>query len=84
MTASSPAEPDVKRSDKERNIGESADLSGYKVTVTTAAFQHQLSHFGKDGYLVADVTLANRDRRFSPTTSSSGSSSHRPVRIIPR
>ncbi len=29
--------------------------------MTTAGFQQQLSQFERDGYLVADVTLLNRD-----------------------
>ncbi len=53
--------PDEKEDDKERNIGDSAELSGYTATVTAAAFQQRLSSIERDGYLVADVTLLNRD-----------------------
>ena len=56
-----PDRPDEKDGDKERNVGEPADLSGYTATVTAAARQQQLSDFETDGYLVADVTLLNRD-----------------------
>lgn len=53
--------PDVKRADIERNIGQSAELSGYTVTVVKVAFQGEVSEFEKDGYLIADVTILNRD-----------------------
>lgn len=56
-----PDRPDKKDGDKERNVGEPADLSGYTTTVTAAAGQQQLSDFETEGYLVADVTLLNRD-----------------------
>lgn len=56
-----PGRPDAKKADIERNIGESAELSGYTVTVTKAGFQGEVSEFEKDGYLVADVTILNRD-----------------------
>jgi hypothetical protein len=56
-----PNRPDEKDGDKERNVGDPADLSGYTVTVTKAARQQQISEFESDGYLVADVTLLNRD-----------------------
>jgi hypothetical protein len=56
-----PGRPDAKKSDIERNVGQSAELSGYTVTVGRAAFQGEVSQFEKDGYLVADVTILNRD-----------------------
>lgn len=56
-----PGRSDVKENDKERNVGQSADLSGYTVTVTAAAFEQEVSQFESDGYLVADVKLLNRD-----------------------
>ncbi len=58
-----PGRPDVKRKDVERNIGEGAQLSGYTATVTKTAFQQQLSQFERNGYMVADVTLLNRDSK---------------------
>jgi hypothetical protein len=58
-----PDRADVKRNDKERNVGESADLSGFTVTVTQAGFRQELSPFEANGYLVADATLLNRDDR---------------------
>lgn len=61
-----PNRPDEKDGDKERNIGEEARLSGYTATVTAASFQPQLNEFEQDGYLVADVTLVNRDDRAQP------------------
>ncbi len=56
-----PARPDSKDKDIERNIGQAAELSGYTVTVTAAGFQGEVSQFEREGYLVADVTLMNRD-----------------------
>ncbi len=56
-----PGRPDVKKNDKERNVGESAELSGFTTTVTSAGFQQQLSQFERNGYVVAEVTLLNRD-----------------------
>lgn len=58
-----PGRPDVKKNDKERAVGQPAELSGFTVTVNSAAFQQQLSQFERDGYLVADVTLLNRDAK---------------------
>ena len=54
---------DAQREDKERNVGQSVDISGYTATVTAGAFQQSLNEFQKDGYVVADVTIANRDDR---------------------
>jgi hypothetical protein len=56
-----PNRPDEKDGDKEREIGGAADLSGYTVTVTAAVRQQEISSFEDSGYLVADVTLLNRD-----------------------
>lgn len=61
-----PNRPDEKDGDKERNVGEAADLSGYTTTVTAASRQQQVSDFETDGYLVADVTLLNRDSSAQP------------------
>lgn len=56
-----PGRPDVKKADHERNVGQAAELSGYTVTVVKAAFQGEMSAFEKGGYLVADITILNRD-----------------------
>lgn len=56
-----PNRPDEKSKDKERNIGQSADLSGYTATVSAATFQQSLNQFERDGYLVANVEIRNRD-----------------------
>ena len=56
-----PDRPDEKDGDKERELGAAADLSGYTVTVTAAQRQQQLSDFEDAGYVVAQVTLLNRD-----------------------
>ncbi|MDQ3574285.1 MAG: DUF4352 domain-containing protein, partial [Actinomycetota bacterium] len=37
--------------------------SGYTATVTAARYRPTLSAFEDDGYLVADVTIVNRDDR---------------------
>jgi hypothetical protein len=54
--------PDEKKGDKERELGQAADLSGYTATVTSAATQQSIDSFEDDGYLVAEVTLLNRDK----------------------
>lgn len=56
-----PGRPDAKGEDQERNIGEAAKLSGYTTTVTAAAFKQSVSDFEKDGYVVLDATILNRD-----------------------
>lgn len=61
-----PGRPDSKDSDIERNIGQGADLSGYTATVTQAGFRGELDQFFTGGYLVADVTLLNRDDDAQP------------------
>lgn len=53
--------PDSQREDQERNIGDSAKLSGYTATVVSAGFQQSVSDFEEDGYIVVDVTIENRD-----------------------
>lgn len=53
--------PDAQREDQERQIGQGATLSGYTATVTAAAYQRQICDFERDGYLVVDVTILNRD-----------------------
>lgn len=58
-----PGRPDVKKKDVEKNIGEGVQVSGYTATVSRAAFQQQLSQFKKNGYMVADVMLLNRDSK---------------------
>ena len=61
-----PNRPDEKENDKERNLGESAELSGYTATVTSAAFQQQIDAIQTNGYVVAQVTLLNRDSDAQP------------------
>lgn len=58
-----PGRVDAQREDKERNIGQSVELSGYTATATALAFKQSLSDFEKDGYVMADVTVLNRDDR---------------------
>lgn len=61
-----PGRVDAQDEDQERNIGESAKLSGYTATVTAAAFRQELSSFEQDGYLVIEVTIENRDSKAQP------------------
>lgn len=56
-----PGRADVKERDIERNIGQAAELSGYTATVTGSQFLQEVSPFERDGYLVADVAIQNRD-----------------------
>jgi hypothetical protein len=56
-----PANPDAQKEDQNVAIGEEVRLSGYTTTVSSATFQPEISDFEKDGYIVADVTIANRD-----------------------
>jgi hypothetical protein len=57
---------DRQREDQEVPIGQSVRVSGYTATVTAATFRPTISQFESDGYLVADVTVANRDDRAQP------------------
>lgn len=57
---------DRQREDQEVAIGQSVRVSGYTATVTRATFQQALSDFEDGGYLVADVTVTNRDDRSQP------------------
>lgn len=65
-TALFPGRPDSQKSDKERNIGQGVELSGYTATVTAAGFKQSVSDFEKDGYVVVDVTILNRDSKAQP------------------
>lgn len=56
-----PGRADAQNEDQERNIGESAKLSGYTGTVTSAGFQQKVSDFEDGGYVVIEVTIENRD-----------------------
>ena len=57
-----PNRPDKKKGDKERAAGQSADLSGYTVTMTSGTYKREINQFEKDGYVVADVSISNRDK----------------------
>lgn len=61
-----PGRIDAQREDQERNIGGSAELSGYTATVTSAGFQQSVSDFETDGYVVVDVNIFNRDDSAQP------------------
>ena len=58
-----PGRPDIKKDDIERNMGGSVETSGYTATVTEAGFQQSLNQFEEEGYMVAQVTLLNRDTK---------------------
>lgn len=57
---------DRQREDQEVAIGDNVRLSGYTATVTAAEFQPTLSEFEDGGYLVAEVTVENRDDEAQP------------------
>ena len=56
-----PGRGDAQSKDHERNIGQGADLVGYTATITSAGFQQSVSQFEKNGYVVLDVTVLNRN-----------------------
>ena len=56
-----PGRVDAQKEDQEFAVGGSARLSGYTATVKTASFKRQLNDFQTDGYVVASVTVLNRD-----------------------
>ena len=58
-----PGRVDAQREDKERNIGGNVEISGYTATVSAAKFQQTVSSFEEDGYVVADVSILNRDKK---------------------
>jgi hypothetical protein len=47
-------------------FGDSVELSGYTTTVDNAGFEESLSELESAGYLVADVTIVNRDAEPQP------------------
>lgn len=61
-----PGRPDSQKDDREREIGKAVEFSGYTTTVTAAGFRQSFDDFQTDGYLVADVTIENRDTRAQP------------------
>lgn len=61
-----PGRADAQKEDQERNIGDSAKLSGYTATVTAAGFQQTISDFEDEGYVVVEVTIENRDDSAQP------------------
>lgn len=58
-----PSNPDSQKEDQNVAIGDSVELSGYTTTVKSAVFQPEVSEFEKGGYVVAEVTIANRDTK---------------------
>jgi len=58
-----PGRVDAQREDKERNIGEGVEISGYTAAVSALAFKQSVSEFEKDGYVLADVNVRNRDSK---------------------
>jgi len=61
-----PSNPDTEREDQNVAIGDTVELSGYTTAVKSANFQGAISEFEEDGYLVADVAIANRDDEAQP------------------
>ena len=56
-----PNRPDAQGDDHEAAIGQAAELRGRTATVTSAVFQSSLSRYENDGYIVANVTILNRN-----------------------
>lgn len=61
-----PDRPDAQDEDQVAQMGGSVQLSGYTATVTAAVFQQSISQFESSGYIVADVTVVNRDEKAQP------------------
>jgi hypothetical protein len=61
-----PGRPDAQREDREANIGDAVELSGYTVTVTSAGFVQRVSDFEEDGYIKVSVSYLNRDDQAQP------------------
>ncbi len=58
-----PDRPDAQEEDQQAQLGGSVQLAGYTATVNSAEYRAQISDFETDGYLVANVTIENRDDR---------------------
>jgi len=61
-----PTRTDAQDKDHEAAIGQGAALRGRTATVASAAFQPNLGQFENDGYIVADVTILNRNSDAQP------------------
>lgn len=61
-----PDRPDTQSEDQEREIGDSARLSGYTTTVDSAEFVQSVSDFEDAGYVRIGVTVVNRDDSAQP------------------
>jgi hypothetical protein len=60
-TALYPNRPDRQKDDREASVGSAVEFSGYTTTVKSAAFQQSVSEYEKDGYIVVDASVKNRD-----------------------
>ena len=58
-----PTRPDAQKKDRERKIGQGVELSGWTMTVKSAAYKPNLGTFDTDGYAVVTVALLNRDKK---------------------
>ncbi len=56
-----PARLDSQRDDHEAVVGDGVEMRGYTATVTAAGFEPTVSAFEDDGYIVADLTILNRN-----------------------
>lgn len=63
-----PGRADTQEEDQERQIGQSAGLSGYTATVDSAEFVQQIDAIQTAGYLKVHVTVANRDSSAQPVS----------------
>src|SRR5664279_4448259 len=61
-----PRRSDAQSEDQERLIGQDAKLSGYTARVVAARYTPKLSDFETAGYVVANVSVTNRDKASQP------------------
>lgn len=58
-----PGRPGAQKKDRERLIGKPLELSGWTTTVNQVVYKKTVSTIDTDGYLVATITLVNRDKK---------------------
>jgi hypothetical protein len=58
-----PGRPDSQPKDHEAAVGQAVEFSGYTTSVDSAGFQQSISDYEHDGYIVATVTVRNRDTK---------------------
>src|SRR5664280_507224 len=58
-----PGRVDSQPKDHEATVGQAVEFSGYTTSVDSAAFQQSVNDYQKDGYVIASVTIKNRDAK---------------------